>query len=377
MKLLPGAVIDRPGSSAEYLTSGWRYLRPVRERRTAPCASLCPIGNDLPGVLYLVGKGRMEEAWRLLKATNPFPSVCGRVCYRFCESGCNRERLDEPLAIRAVERFLGDLGRERGWRVEPGRSTGKGVAVVGGGPAGLSCAYHLRLLGHEVRVFEAREREGGLMAWGMPEKHLPRAVLEGELASLREMGVEVERGHRVEGRRELEGYEAVVLATGRNPLPEGLGVMGKVDEWGKTQRGGVCGGGGRAGAGGGVARAIGSGRRVALAVDAFLRGKEPEPLPIPDVVGPEEIKLDYFVFSPRVGGPSGPSSEEEVRAEAGRCFSCGSCNGCDNCWILCPEACIVKEGEREYRTDENYCKGCGVCAVECPRAVIRMVEERT
>ncbi|MCQ8898285.1 MAG: FAD-dependent oxidoreductase [Hadesarchaea archaeon] len=376
MRLLPGLVIDRPGSSAEYLTSGWRYLRPVREKRTAPCARSCPIGNDLPGILYLVGRGRMEEAWRLLKATNPFPSVCGRVCYRFCESACNRGELDEPLAIRAVERFLGDLGRERGWRVEAGKPTGREVAVVGGGPAGLSCAYHLRLLGHGVRVFEAREREGGLMAWGMPEEHLPRAVLEEELASLREMGVEVERGRRVEGRRELEGYGAVVLATGREPLPEGLRVE-RADEWGRTGVEGVFAAGELAGERRGVARAVGSGRRVALAVDAFLRGREPEPLPAPSPVGPEEIKLDYFTPSPRVGGPSGPGSEEEVRAEAGRCFSCGSCNGCDNCWILCPEACIRKEGEREYRTDEDYCKGCGICAAECPRAVIRMVEEGT
>ena len=376
MRLLPGLVIDRPGSSAEYLTSGWRYLHPVRERRMAPCAFSCPIGNDIPGILYLVEKGRMEEAWRLLKATNPFTSVCGRVCYRFCEPACNRGELDEPLAIRAVERFLGDLGRERGWRVEAGKPTGKRVAVVGAGPAGLSCAYHLRLLGHGVRVFEARGREGGLMAWGMPEEHLPRAVLEEELASLREMGVEVEGGRRVEGRRELEGYGAVVLATGREPLPEGWRVE-RADEWGRTGVEGVFAAGELAGERRGVARAMGSGRRVALAVDAFLRGREPEPLPTPGVVGPGEIKLDYFTFSPRVGGPSGPASEEEVRAEAGRCFSCGSCNGCDNCWILCPEACIVKEGEREYRTDENYCKGCGVCAAECPRAVIKMVEEVT
>ncbi len=376
MKLLPGAVIDRPGSSVEYLTSGWRIRRPVRERRMAPCSFSCPVGNDLPEILYLVEKDRMREAWGVLKSTNPFPSVCGRVCYRFCEPACNRGRLDEPLAIRAVERFLGDLGREKGWEVKAGRSTGKEVAVVGGGPAGLSCAYHLRLLGHEVRVFEAREKEGGLMAWGMPEEHLPRAVLEEELASLRGMGVEVERGHRVEGRRELEGYEAVVLATGRNPLPEGLEVKG-VDGWGRTGMEGVFAAGELAGAGRGVARAIGSGRRAALGVDAFLRGREPEPPPAPSVVAPEEIKLDYFTFSPRVGGPLGPGSEEEVRAEAERCFSCGSCNGCDNCWILCPEACIVKEGEREYRTDEDYCKGCGVCAAECPRAVIRMVEEGT
>jgi 2-oxoacid:acceptor oxidoreductase delta subunit (pyruvate/2-ketoisovalerate family) len=190
------------------------------------------------------------------------------------------------------------------------------------------------------------------------------------------MGVEVERGRRVEGREELEGYGAVVLATGRDPLPEGLRVE-KVDEWGRTGVKGIFAAGELAGERRGVARAMGSGRRAALAVDAFLRGREPEPFPAPAVVGPEEIRLDYFTLSRRVGGPAGPSSEEEVRAEAGRCFSCGNCNGCDNCWILCPEGCIRKEGEREYRTDEDYCKGCGVCAQECPRAVIRMVEEGT
>jgi len=378
MKLLRGAVIDRPGSSVEYLTSGWRILRPVRERRMAPCSFSCPVGNDLPEILYLVKKGRMREAWRVLKSTNPFPSVCGMVCYHFCESVCNRRKLDETVAIRAVERFLGELGRKKGWRMEAGKPTGKRVAVVGGGPAGLSCAYHLRLLGHEVKVFEAREREGGMMVWGIPEEHLPRPVVEEEISSLLEMGVKVERNHRVEGREELEGYEALVLATGGDPLPEGLKVERvEANEWGRTKLKGVFVAGELAGVKRGVARAIGSGRKVALAVDAFMRGRELKPPPKPSVVGPEEIKLDYFTFSRGVWGPNGPESEEEVKAEAERCFSCGSCDGCDNCWILCPEACIVREGEREYRTDENYCKGCGICAMECPKAVIRMVEEGT
>ncbi len=382
-RLLPGIVIDRPGSSSDYLTSGWRYLRPVREGRTAPCALACPVGNDLPRILYLVERGRVEEAWRTLKRTNPFPSVCGRVCYRFCEAACNRGGFDEALAVRSVERFLGDLGRERGWRVQPGGETGYRVAVVGAGPAGLSCAYHLRLRGHGVVVFEAREREGGLLAWGMPEHHLPRSVLEGELSQLKEMGVVVKGGREVREREELAGYGAVVLATGRNPLPEGLagglvrrGEKVEADEWGRTGVKGVFVAGELAeGVGRGVAWAIGSGRRTAEGVDAFLRGEEPRRVPPSPVLGLEEVKLDYFTFSRRVGGPAGPGSEEEVRAEAGRCFSCGTCNGCDNCWILCPEGCIVKEGETEYRTDEDYCKGCGICAQECPRGVIRMVEE--
>ncbi len=382
MKLLPGIVIDRPGSSVEYLTSGWRYLRPVRERKTAPCVSACPIENDLPRILWLVKRGRLEEAWRTLKSTNPFPSVCGRVCYRFCEGACNRKDFDEAIAVRSVERFLGDLGREKGWRVEPGRATGHSVAIVGGGPSGLSCAYHLRLRGHEVRIFEAREREGGLMAWGISEELLPREVLEEELSLLREMGVEVER-REVRERGELKGYGALVLATGRNPLPEGLaeglkrkGERVEGDKWGRTEIGGLFVTGElAAGVGRGVAWAIGSGRRTALAVDAFLKGREMKEERVPPVLGLEEIKLDYFTFSPRVGGREGPSSEEEVEAEAGRCFSCGMCNGCDNCWIFCPEGCIVKEGETEYRTDENYCKGCGICAQECPRGVIRMEEE--
>lgn len=380
MKLLPGIVIDRPGSSVEYLTSGWGYLRPVRERRTAPCVSACPIGNDIPKILWLVRKGRLEEAWRTLKSTNPFPSICGRVCYRFCERACNRKDFDEAVAVRSIERFLGDLGRRRGWKVEPGRATGHRVAVVGGGPSGLSCAYHLRLRGHEVRVFEAKEREGGLMAWGISEELLPREVLEGELSLLRGMGVEVER-REVRRREELEGYGALVLATGRDlqgGLADGLGRRGERvgDGWGRTGMKGLFVTGELAeGVKRGVAWAIGSGRRTAEAVDAFLGGREPEEKRMPPVLDLGGIKLDYFTFSPRVGGKEGPSSEEEVGAEAGRCFSCGMCNGCDNCWIFCPEGCIVKEGETEYRTNEDYCKGCGLCAQECPRGVIRMEEE--
>ncbi|MGB7819727.1 MAG: NAD(P)-binding protein [Ornithinibacter sp.] len=197
---------------------------PVREHRPVyvdllpPCNAGCPAGENIQAWLGMVRDGREEEAWRQLTADNPMPAIHGRVCYHPCESVCNRAELDGAVSIHGVERHLGDLAIERGWRFEPPtRRTGRRVLVVGSGPSGLSAAYHLARLGHDVVVRDHGAEPGGMMRYGIPAYRLPRAVLDAEVERIRELGVEFEQGHRVEdleAERHAGGFDAVFVAVG-------------------------------------------------------------------------------------------------------------------------------------------------------------------
>src|SRR4051812_27624108 len=216
---LPYATSLGPGSSRADLTGSWRTDRPVYQTLTAPCGHACPAGEDVRTWLGLAqedGAG-YEAAWRNIMAVNPFPAITGRVCYHPCETTCNRGQLDEAVGINSVERFLGDRALELGWTVTvPVASTGHRVLVVGAGPAGLSAAYHLTLLGHAVVVRDSAPHAGGMMRYGIPRYRLPREVLDAEVDRLVALGVRLELDSPVtdvRGARE-EGWDAVVLAVG-------------------------------------------------------------------------------------------------------------------------------------------------------------------
>ena len=132
-----------------------------------PCNNACPAGENIQEWLRLIKEGKEEAAWRQLVRDNPFPAIHGRVCYHPCETACNRADLDSSVSIHSVERYLGDLAIERGWTFQkPVTHTGKRVMVVGAGPSGLSAAYHLARLGHEVEIFDSGEKVGGMMRYG-------------------------------------------------------------------------------------------------------------------------------------------------------------------------------------------------------------------
>ncbi len=151
-------------------------------------------------------------------ADNPFAAIHGRVCYHPCESHCNRINLDSTVSIHAVERFLGDAAREQGWQFgPPPQPSGKRVLIVGAGPSGLSAAYHLRRLGHQVEVRDAADQPGGMMRYGIPSYRLPRDVLDAELQRIADLGVQLTCGHRVEdlaAEREAGNFDAVFVAVG-------------------------------------------------------------------------------------------------------------------------------------------------------------------
>jgi NADPH-dependent glutamate synthase beta subunit-like oxidoreductase len=175
-----------------------RTSRPVYLDLLPPCNAGCPAGENIQAWLAHMQAGRPEQAWRQLVQDNPMPAIHGRVCYHPCESVCNRADLDSAVSIHGVERFLGDLALERGWRFDPPPApTGRRVLVVGAGPSGLSAAYHLARLGHQVEIRDASPEPGGMMRYGIPSYRLPREVLTGEIDRIAALGVRISCGHRV------------------------------------------------------------------------------------------------------------------------------------------------------------------------------------
>jgi NADPH-dependent glutamate synthase beta subunit-like oxidoreductase len=200
-------------------TGNWRYVRPLYVDKTPPCNHNCPAGADVVGYLALIREGKYREAWELIKQENPFPGVCGRVCPHPCESECNREKLGGAIAIHTLERFLADYAASQRLSTPASKQRYDAkVAVIGSGPAGLSCAYHLARLGYSVTVFEALPMAGGMMRMGIPAYRLPREVLNREIADIEALGVEIKTNMRVGDNVKLsvllEDYQAIFIGVG-------------------------------------------------------------------------------------------------------------------------------------------------------------------
>lgn len=191
---------------------------PVYEDYLPPCNNACPAGENIQAWLDLAQAGRYQEAWNLLLENNPMPAVHGRVCYHPCESACNRVVVDGAVSIHAVERFLGDMAFEQGWTPQiVGEKSNKRVLVVGAGPSGLSAAYHLARLGHEVEIRDAGPTAGGMMHFGIPSYRLPRDVLAAEVKRIEDMGVKITLNQKVEdlkAEKEAGRFDAVFVAVG-------------------------------------------------------------------------------------------------------------------------------------------------------------------
>ncbi len=212
-------------------TGLWRYMRPTIIERTPPCQAACPAGNWIQRFVGAVAAGRDEEAYQALKLENPFPGVCGRVCYHPCEEACNRVEVDGATSIHAVERHLAERFAKRS-QTPPAAAKEKNrrVGVVGSGPAGLAGAYFLRLMGYWVTVFEATEALGGTPRLGIPPYRLPREVLDREINDVLALGVEAKTGLRVGRDVSFEHlaaeFEALLLATGAHGA-KALGLPGE------------------------------------------------------------------------------------------------------------------------------------------------------
>lgn len=199
-------------------TGAIRSKRPLYIDFFPPCNNACPAGENIQSWLALAQEGKHFEAWLRLTEENPMPAIHGRVCYHPCESACNRGDLDSSVSIHAVERFLGDLAIEKGWQfTKPRNHTRKRILVIGAGPSGLSAAYHLARLGHDVSIYEAGPVAGGMMNFGIPAYRLPRNILQSEIKRIEDMGVEIRLNYKVTDvlvEKDAGGFDAVFIAIG-------------------------------------------------------------------------------------------------------------------------------------------------------------------
>ena len=194
-----------------------------------PCVSQCPAGVDIPGYVALVAEGNYADAVRLIRKDNPLPSVCGLICEHPCEVRCRRTLMDDPINIRGLKRFAVEHAGEVPVP-EPAEATGKKVAVIGGGPGGISAAYYLRLMGHDVTIYEQRKQLGGMLRYGIPSYRLPRETLDREIEQLLSTGIHVKTGVTVgESPNILElrsQYDAVYIAIGAH-TDRKIGIEGE------------------------------------------------------------------------------------------------------------------------------------------------------
>ncbi|MEW6081112.1 MAG: NAD(P)-binding protein [Bacillota bacterium] len=200
------------------------------------CQVTCPAGVHAQGYVALIAEGKFEEALRLEKMSNPLPAICGRVCHHPCESNCNRGLVDEPIAICSLKRFIADYEYDKGLFCdpEPGEARDERVAIVGAGPAGLTCAYDLALKGYQVTVFEALPEPGGMLRYGIPAYRLPRDILKREIEAIERLGVKIQCEKRLGREFTLaslreEGYSCIFLAVGAHG-DQKMGIPGEDKE---------------------------------------------------------------------------------------------------------------------------------------------------
>jgi 2-oxoacid:acceptor oxidoreductase delta subunit (pyruvate/2-ketoisovalerate family) len=394
------------------LTGTWRFERPVFVSRLAPCSEACPLGEDIPAIMALNGKGDFQGAYLKILEENPFPGICGRICFHPCERVCNRGRFDEAVSIRDLEWSAFKEARaqelvDRGLEPKKGRK----VAVLGGGPAGLSCAYFLALLGHELTILEQGE-EPEILALSAHKGSLAREDLEWEVKRVVSLGVHVKSSvpDPSGGYEDLEkDYDAVYIPPRLDAEParkeiapvtvrSGLAIL----DSSATASDGAPDGGrpiDRT-----VVRQIAAGKLAALQLDLHFRGAPSGqikpfvvgrlgavsyevfklgvtgriPRPLQGVVRFEDLNLAHFEKTPRVHAvsPDGVLDKAQRMASARRCFQCGTCTFCMRCYDYCPDVSIQMDGKtRERSIDYDHCKGCGICAQECPRGAISWVHE--
>ncbi|MBN2239316.1 MAG: FAD-dependent oxidoreductase [Dehalococcoidales bacterium] len=307
---------------------------------SAPCSHTCPAGVDVPRYIRFIAEGNFDASLAVIREKIPFPSVCGLVCFHPCESKCRRSQLDEAVAIRMLKRFAcengGDLWKQN-LKIAP--STGKSVAIIGSGPAGLTAAYFLKTMGHEVTVFEALPEAGGMMRVGIPDYRLPKEVLSNEITEIENLGVAIKTDARITAPESLlgEGFDAVFVAIGThkgttlriegedNPGVEDCVTFLRNISLGKSPKIGkrvaVCGGGNAAIDSARSALRLGAEEVTIL----YRRTAEEMPASIEEVnqTIDEGIKIEYLVNPVRISKAGDALEVECIRMQLGAIDSSG------------------------------------------------------
>jgi len=204
----------------EHIKSGKCRAGVCSELFTSPCENTCPAGVNVPGYTALITEGRFVDAFNLIRRENPFPSICGRICTRPCESKCRRAMTDESVAICDLKRFVADYAHKAEQAAFPGQcaaKNGKKIAIVGAGPAGLTCGHYLARLGYEIDVYESEKAAGGVLLYGIPEYRLPKAVVAAEIKLFEDEGIRIHLNSPVDAAKFAqlrEGSDAVFVSAG-------------------------------------------------------------------------------------------------------------------------------------------------------------------
>ncbi len=326
-----------------------RWQRPIYVDHLPPCNHACPAGENIQAWLGLAQAGDYEGAWRKYMEENPLPATHGRACYHPCESACNRQFLDQAVSIHSLDRFLGDLANEKGWTITPGPPTGKRVLVVGAGPAGLSCAYHLRRFGHDVEIRDANPVPGGMMHYGIPAYRLPREGVDKEIARIEAMGVKMVRNTRVDNvlaEKALGSFDAVFLGIGAQvanhldiPAMDGGKIIDAVTLMERVEKGrapslgrvvGIIGGGNTAMDAARIAKRLGAEEAVIIfrydkaqmeahpyeAMGAFAEGVKIKWLSTVKQFGEDEIMVEQMEMLPDGSGAVGTGQFQTLKTDS-------------------------------------------------------------
>ncbi len=223
------------GTTEVYHTGTWRNFIPAYINPPSPCHSACPVGGNIALWIQQIKEKDYHAAWITLTDNNPYPAIAGRICHHPCEPACNRGRYDEAISICGLERFVGDMALHEEWSFpDVPISKKEKIAIVGGGPAGLSAAFYLRRSGYAVTIFESKPELGGLLRYGIPAYRLDKEVLEKETQRILDLGVEVKTKSPVNSKQEFENlqkeFDAIYLATGAG-RPKRLPVLDYDKPW--------------------------------------------------------------------------------------------------------------------------------------------------
>ena len=349
MSLIPSDITPVYKATIGKGASAIRWQRPVYVDLLPPCNHACPAGENIQAWLDLAQAGRYEEAWQKYMEENPLPGTHGRACYHPCESQCNRAQLDQPVSIHSLDRFLGDLANAKGWKVAVKPPTGKRVLVVGAGPGGLSCAYHLKRMGHDVEIRDASPGPGGMMHYGIPQYRLPREGLLKEIERIHAMGVTITCNYRVNdvlAEKEDGHFDAVFLAVGAEvgnhldiPSMDGarmihaLELLEQVEEGRAPKLGrvvGIVGAGNTAVDAARVARRLGAEEAILIyrsdrqhmrahpqeATEAFAEGVKVRWMSTVKHYGNDEITIEQMQMLPDGSGTIGSGKYEQLKTDS-------------------------------------------------------------